>query len=152
MPVLGRDRRDLLDRLQRADLVVGHHQRDERHRRRVLLDRRPDLVGPHPAERVDGQPLQLGALVLRQPDGRVQYGVVLDPAEQDPPPARVLLEPGPPQALQREIVGLGPAGGEHHLARQRAERLRDRLPGLLDGPPGGPPDPCSDEALPVRPR
>ncbi len=104
-----RQRRDLLDRLQRADLVVGHHQRDERHGLRVGLDRPSDVLGPDPAKVVDRQPLHLGTLVLREPDGRIQYCVVLDPAQQDPAAARILGQPGPPQALQGEVVRLSTA-------------------------------------------
>jgi hypothetical protein len=41
---------------------------------------------------------------------------------------------GPVDALDREVVGLGAAGGEDHLAGPAAQRLRDRLAGLLDRP------------------
>ena len=46
--------------------------------------------------------------------------------------------PGPEDALDREVVGLGAAGGEHDLAGAAVERLRDGLAGLLDDPAGVP--------------
>ena len=55
---------------------------------------------------------------------------------QDAHPPRVLRAPRPEQALDREVVRLGAAGGEHHLARPAAQRPRDRLARLLDDPPG----------------
>ena len=112
----GRDRDDLVDRLQRADLVVGPHHRDQRHRVGVALDRRPQRVDVEPAALVDGQQLDLGALVLGEPVERVEHRVVLDRGREDPGAPRVGVAPGPVDALEGEVVGLGAAGGEDHLA------------------------------------
>ncbi len=64
----------------------------------------------------------------------VQDGVVLDRADQQPDPARVGVTTGVEEALDREVVGLGATGGEQHLGGPRAQRLGDRLAGLLDHP------------------
>ncbi len=137
--VLGGERDDLVDRLQGADLVVGPHHRDQRDRARVALDRRAQRVDVEPGLLVDRQQLDLGALGLAEPVQRVEDGVVLDGGGQDAGAARVGGAARPVDALEREVVGLGAAGGEHHLAGPAAERLRDRLARLLDDPPGAPP-------------
>ena len=41
-----------------------------------------------------------------------------------------------PAADDRQVVGLGPAGGEHHLAEVGAEELGDLLAGVVDRSPG----------------
>ena len=129
----------LVDRLQRADLVVGPHHRHQRHRVRVALDRRPQGVDVEPATLVDGQQLHPGALVLGEPVERVEHGVVLHRGREDPGAAGVGVAAGPVDALEGEVVGLGAAGGEHHLAGTAAQRLRDGLARLLDHPPRAPP-------------
>ena len=105
---------------------------------RVALDGVAERVHVEPSERVDRQQLDLGALVLGEPVQRVEDRVVLDGGGQDPGAARVLGPARPEDALEREVVGLGAAGGEHHLAGPAAERPRDGLAGLLDDPAGGP--------------
>ena len=56
-------------------------------------------------------------------------------------PAVVRAAPRPVEALEREVVGLGAAGGEDHLAGSAVQRLGDRLARLLHDaarvPPGG---------------
>ena len=126
---------DLGDRLHRADLVVGPHHRHQGDALGVGLDGRPEGVDVEPAEPVDVDQLDLGALT-GQPDQRVEHGVVLDRRAQDAHAARVLGPARPEQALDGEVVGLGAAGGEHHLARPAAQRPGDRLARLLDDPPG----------------
>ncbi len=138
MPCSAGDRDDLVDRLQRADLVVGPHHRDERDRRGVPLDGLAERGDDQPALVVDRQQLELGALCVAEPVERVEHGVVLDRAGQHAGTPRVLRQPGPVDALDREVVGLRAAGGEHHLAGPAAERLRDGLPRLLHHPPGVP--------------
>ena len=138
--VLGRDRDDLVDRLQGADLVVGPHHRDQRDRLGVALDRVAQRVDVEPA--ASGRPgssSTVGALASREPVQRVEHGVVLDGGGEDPGAPRVGGQPRPVDALEREVVGLGAAGGEHHLAGPAVQRLGDRLPRLLDDPPGVPP-------------
>ena len=72
------------DRLDGADLVVGPHHADERDRAGVALDGGPGLVDIDATEVVDGQPLDLGALVVGEPLDRVEDGVVLDGAGEHP--------------------------------------------------------------------
>ena len=50
--------------------------------------------------------------------------------------ARICGAPGPVQALDGEIVSLGPAGSEDDFRRMRPGCRGQRLAGVLDGPPG----------------
>ena len=140
------------DRLHRADLVVGPHDADQRDRAGVGRERRLEGRRVDPAGRVDRQPLDLGALVLGQPERRVHDRVVLDGAGEDPGPARVGGPPAPVEALDGEVVRLGAAAGEEHLAGPGADGLGERLAGLLDQPAGGPAGACSEDGLPTVPR
>ncbi len=88
------------------------------------------------AVRVDGQPADVGALGLAQPLDGVEHGVVLDRRGEHARAARVLVAAGAEDALDREVVGLGAAGGEDHVARAYAERGRDLLARLLHHAPG----------------
>ncbi len=133
------DRRQLADRLDGPDLVVGPHHGRQRDAPRVLLDGRPESLGRDPAQPVDGQPLDLGALVLFEPAHAVQHRVVLDLGDEDAAATRIGGQTGPEQTLDREVVGLGATAGEHHLGRPRAESLGDRLAGLFDDATGGAP-------------
>ena len=54
-------------------------------------------------------------------------------------PPLVGVAPRPVEALERQVVGLGAAGGEDDLARTAVQRLGDLLPGLLHDPAGMPP-------------
>ena len=136
---VGRGQRDdLVDRLQRAHLVVGPHHRDQGDARGIALDRGAQGGHVEPSVAVDRQQLQLGALGLDQPVERVEHGVVLDRADQDPAPLIVDGAPRPVDALEREVVGLCTARGEDHLARAAVEGLGDGLARLLDDPPGLP--------------
>jgi len=130
---------DLLDRLERADLVVGPHHRDQRDACRVALDGGAQRVEVEATEPVHGQQLDVGAVLGRQPVQRVQDGVVLDGGREDPGATRVRGTTCPEDPLEGQVVGLGAAGGEHHLTRPAVQRLRDRLPRLLDHPAGVPP-------------
>ena len=66
--------RDLGDRLDRADLVVRQHDRDQD---RLVGDRRVDVVGIDPTIAVDRQLDDLEAELLEVADG-VADGVMLD--------------------------------------------------------------------------
>ena len=117
----------------------------------VALDARPCGRDVDPPELVDRQPLDLGALGGRQPLDGVEHGVVLDGAGEHPAPARVLVAAGPEQALDGEVVGLGAAGREHHLARPRADSGGELLARLLDDPAGAAGRSCAaTTALPAR--
>ena len=93
--------------------------------------------GSTPAGLVDRQQLDLGALVLGEPvaAGRARRGA-RSRWRGSRRAARVRVAARPEEALDREVVGLGAAGGEHDLAGPGAERRGDRLAGLLDDPPG----------------
>ncbi len=134
---LAGDRGQLGNRLDRADLVVGPHDRDQRERVGVARHDVAQRVGRDAAVGVDRQGDDLGALVLGQPVDGVQHGMVLDSADDDPAPARVGVAAGPEDALDREVVGLGAAGGEDDLRRARAEGRGQLLAGLLDPPTRG---------------
>ena len=76
------------DRLDGADLVVGPHHRHQGDRAGVALDGGAQRVDLEPAEVVDRQQLDLGALVLGEPVQRVEHGVVLDRGGKDAGPTR----------------------------------------------------------------
>ena len=119
---------------------------------RVVLDqrarRRPARPGPTAST---GSQHDLGALVVREAPGRVQHRVVLDRADQHAAPARVRGAAGAVGALDREVVGLGAAGGEDHLARAGAERLRRAARGTPRRR-AGPGDPRCAGTTGCRPR
>ena len=90
------------------------------------------VAGCTPAVPVDGQRHDVRALVLGEPLGRLEHGVVLDLGDEHAGAARVGGPARPVQALDGEVVALRAAGGEHHLRRPRADRRGDPLAGLLD--------------------
>ena len=96
-----------------------------------------------------GSQLDLGALVLGEPVHGVEDGVVLDGAGQHAVRRGVGVPAGPVEPLDREVVGLGAAGGEDDLAGRAPSAGGERLAGLLDDPAGPAAAACSEEALPV---
>ena len=123
------DRRDLGDRLDRADLVVREHDRDED---RAVGDRALDVLGVDAPVAVDRDLDDLEAELLEVLE-RVADGVVLDGRRHDAVSARPA---GPRGALEREVVGLGAAAREHDLARVRADRAGEPLVGVVERLPG----------------
>ena len=121
--------RHLGDRLDRADLVVREHHR---HEDRAVGDRPLDLLGVHAAVAVDRDLHDLEAELLQVLE-RVADRVVLDGRRHDAVSARPA---GPGGTLQREVVGLGAAAGEHDLAGIRADRPREPLVGIVERLPG----------------
>ena len=105
-------RGDLGDRLDRADLVVGEHDRDED---RLVVERRLELVRVDPAVAVDRQLDDLEPELLEVAQ-RVADRVVLDRRGHDPVAARLA---GPRRALEREVVRLRAARREDDLAAPR---------------------------------
>ena len=93
------------------------------------------VVEVDPAGRVDADEPDLGLVTVLQPVGRVEHRVVLDRGGDQARDRPELGGAGPVDPLDREVVGLGAARGEHHLARPAVQRLRDRLARLLDHPP-----------------
>ncbi len=126
----------LRDRLHGADLVVGPHHADQRGRVRVGASASYSRRGLDPAGAVDRQPDELGALLGGQPLRGVEHRVVLDPADQQPAPARIGRALSPEHALDGEVVALGAAAGEDHLGGAGVQREGDRFAGFLDRSPG----------------
>ena len=113
------DAGDLGHRLQGPDLAVGRLDGDED---RVLRQGLPDVAGIDAAEPVDGDEHGLEPELL-QALGRVEDGQVLDRRDDDP------LAPGPAgqgHALEGQIVGFGPRGGEEDLLGRGADEARRR--------------------------
>ena len=93
---------DLDDRLERPDLVVGQHDRDED---RAVREGRLQLIGIDPAISIDRQCDDLEAELLevaeRVPDRMMLHGRGHDPVTMG------LACPG--RALEGKVVRLGPA-------------------------------------------
>ncbi|CAM5194500.1 hypothetical protein BLIC30S_01843 [Bacillus licheniformis] len=124
------------DRHDRADLVVRPHDGGEGDGTGVAGDGLTEGLGVDAAVAVDGEVLDVGALVRGEPVDGVEHGVVLDRTGEDAGAAGVGVAAGPVEALHGEVVGLGAAGGEDDLAGPRAERGGEHLAPFLDGPPG----------------
>ena len=117
--------RDLRDGLDRPDLVVAEHDRDED---RAIRERPLHVVGVDTAVAVDRQLDDLEAELLEVAE-RVADRVVLDRAGDDAVTARLA---GPGGALEREVVGLGATRREHELARIRVQARRQTLVCLVE--------------------
>ncbi len=94
--------------------------------------------GAQPTRAVYRQPLGFRILVLTEPEHRVEHCVMFDRGGENTPPAAVFGPPGPVQTLDRQVVRLGAAAGEHDLARPRAIGPRDALARLFHDPAGRP--------------
>ena len=123
-----RDRRQLGDRLDRPDLVVGVHDRDERGvgpgvavPQGVGID---DAAPSDRQERRGCQPRFASALTV------LQDGLVLDRGRDQMSAAGRLERFG--GAAQREVVGLGAAAREDDLGRLGADERRDRRSGVIE--------------------
>ena len=124
---LAAHRADRGDRLERADLVVRVHHRDERG---VRVDRLADRVHGDDAVRIDADDPQPHRLVPLQIACGVDHRVVLDGRRhQTVTLAATRLQ----HAAQREVVGLGPPAGEDDLRRVRTDRGGDLLARPVDG-------------------
>ena len=119
---------DLGDRLDRADLVVREHDRDED---RLVGDGGIDMVGVDPAVAIDRQLDDLEPELLEVAQG-VTDGVVLDRG-RDNPVAAPLARPG--SAFQPEVEGFGAARGQDDLAALGAEPPGDGLVRLVERRP-----------------
>ena len=117
-------RGDLGDGLHGADLVVGPHDGAQGD---VIAEACPHHVGIDATEGVDGQPVNVTAL-LPEPCHGIEHGVVLDGRAEDAWAIR--MRPG--ESLHREIIRLRAAGREDDLTRPHPEVIRDRLAGFLD--------------------
>jgi hypothetical protein len=125
---------DVLDGLERADLVIRRH---DRHEDRFVGDRSADLLGVHLPVLVHRQIRDLEALAF-QPLARVDDRLVFRQLGND---VITLLAVHGGDALDREVVALGGAGGEDDLAGvlvaalaldAGADQPGDLGPGLVD--------------------
>ena len=99
----GGEPRDLLDGLDRADLVVGPEHRDEGDGCRVAGELGLERVEAQPADLVERQLHDDGALVRGEPLDRVDRGVVLAGGDEDaarPDPPSTLPAPSPAAATR----------------------------------------------------
>ena len=116
------DRADLGNGLDRADLVVGVH---DRHKTGVVPNGVCDLLGQDDAVFTDGKQRDLKPLPLQLFEC-VQDRVMLERGGDDVHFSLPLAEPR--GAQKRLIVGLAAAGGEGDLSRGAAETVRHALP------------------------
>ena len=117
---------DGLDRQQRADFVVGGHDRDKD---RLVGHRFADLLGRDLAELVHGQVGDLEAVFFEALAG-VERRLVLGHLGDD---VITLLLVHVGDALEGKVDRLGRAGGEDDFGRAGADQVADLLPGLADG-------------------
>jgi hypothetical protein len=118
---------DLAQRLQRADLAVGRHDRDER---RVGPQGAADGIGIDHTFAVHRQPRHAPALLL-EVTARIADRDVLDGGGQH------VAAGGPRRhAADGQVVGLGGAGGEDHAGRGSAHQPGDLGSRPIQGRPG----------------
>ena len=121
----GGDFADLLDGLNDAGFVVGHHDADEF---RVRLERAVNVEGIDDAAGGDGQERDLDAALLRLVGG-VQNSVVLDGGGDEVVARAQDAEDG-------GVVALGAAGGEDDFGGPAVEERGNLFAGALDGGAG----------------
>ena len=114
---------DLGDRLDRADLVVGRHHRDEDGGGVDVAPRASRSTTPAPST---------ATIVSASGEDRLQDGLVLDGAAQQRPRG------GGVGARDGQVVGLGAAAGEDHLVGPAADGGRRRRRGPRRSPACGP--------------
>jgi hypothetical protein len=124
---------DRLNRLERADLVVGELDRDHG---RALVERAGDMVRVDATVAIDRQLDDLEPELLELLEA-MEHGVVLDGAGHDPMAAG-LARPG--GALEREVQRLCATAGQDDLAGARVDLCRDPLVGLVQGRARAPPE------------
>ncbi len=144
------DPADGADRVDRAHLVVGEHDRDEGG---SIGDRLGDRSGIDPAVFVARDDRQGEPVLTGEPAERVEHGPMLDARTDEVIlPLGLLREGG---SLEREVVGLGRPGGEDDLRRlgpdqrgnlfpSRVDRVA-RLPAETMGTAGGVAEPLGEE-------
>ena len=142
---------DVRDGLDGPHLVVDeHHGHDDG----LLVERGGKRVEVDDAGGCDAGPGSPEPLTC-EPVGRGQDALVLEGRRDDAVPTPRGPGPGAPggpgRALDRQVVGLGPAAGENDLCRRAAERGRDVLPRLLEGGLRAPGDGVPTRRIPERP-
>ena len=106
-----------------ASGVVGH-------------ERGAEGVGGERTGGIDGQFERLETVMLGECAGGFQDGVVLDGADQHAVTRRLPFLAGQGDALDRQVVRLGAAGGEDDLTRAGPEDRGNALAGVLEGAGG----------------
>ena len=125
--MLVRDRGELGHRLDRADLVVRMHHRDERG---LGGDRFAQPIGCDDAGVIDRE--QGGApSAARERAERIEDSLVLDGAGDEMTASGGLERVG--RAANREVISLGAAAGEHDLRRIAVHERRDRASRVVHG-------------------
>ena len=119
-------RRQLANRLDGADLVVGEHDGGQDG---VRADGRLEVLNAHESVLVHGKIGHLEALALQRLAG-VKHRVVLDGARDDVAP---LGGVGPSEALEGPVVRFGAAAREEDFARRRADEAGQALAGGSHG-------------------
>src|SRR5205823_1317066 len=133
-PLLFRELPDRGDVLDRADLVVREHDRDED---RLVRDRLLHVVHVHEAVRLHRDGRHLAPLPL-EPLAGVEPRALLDRRRDD---VVTLLAVHLGDAFQRQVDRLGATRGEHDLLGvARADEARDLRPRGVDGALGLPPE------------
>src|SRR5579875_1021494 len=123
---------DFGDRLDRADLVIGEHDRDES-RVWVLAESTLDVLRVEEALVVYRKEVDAKAVVSMEEVAGCEDGFVLDGRGED----AATVWSGEGNAFEGEVVGFGAAGGEDDLVGAAAKDSGDALAGLLEGA-GGP--------------
>ena len=121
------DLADLLDRVDRADLVVGQHDRNQDG---FVRDRVPHVVRADHAALVHREIGDLEALPGLQGLGGIQHSPVLGRVRDDMVSLFVIHLH---DALERQIVRFRGPAGEHDFFGVGMDEARDLLPRLLDG-------------------
>ena len=114
------------DGLQRADLVVGVHQAEQR---RVVGEGRGDRLGLHDAVPIRRDARDAPAAAL-EGTHRGEHGFVLDAAGDEVALAERFERLG--DAAQREVVGLGAAAREDDFGGGAADERGDVLTGVVE--------------------
>ena len=127
---------DFGDGLYGTDFVVRPHDGHEGNVFGVLLDEFADGLRVDATVLVYGDPFELRALCLFEPFAGFFHGVVLDGGDENSGALRVFFAALPVDALDREVVRLGAAGGENNLGGVRSNSAGDAFAGVLDGGAG----------------
>ena len=121
------DAADLVDRLERAEFVVGVHHGDQHG---VRPQRAADIVRVHNAIAADRHAGDFDASPFERLAG-VQHRMMLDGRGDDV--ARLRAGALSTHAKNGGVIGLGAAAGEDDFARTRADQCGDRFARTLDG-------------------
>ena len=119
------------DRHDGAGLIVGQHHA---HQRGVPPQKGPNLLDSDPPIRIDRQAGELPPIVLQAIAGPSGRGMLHHGGHHVPSAFCRRLA----RTQNRQVVGLGSAGGEEHLLGLAAEKRGNLLSGLFDGLMGPP--------------